>query len=45
MTDEAIGAALTDAERLESAARAYWQTAETVAERDAALLTVRLITP
>lgn len=44
MTDQALGAALTDAERLEMAARAHWQAASTVAEREAALLVVRHVT-
>ncbi len=45
MTDQALGVALSEAERLEKAARAHWQTAATIAERDAALWTVRLVTP
>lgn len=41
MTDVALGAALTEAERLEKAARAHWQAAATLEEREAALLVVR----
>lgn len=44
MTDHALAAALTDAERLEKAARARWQSAPTVAEQQAALLVVRHVT-
>jgi hypothetical protein len=41
MTEAALGAALTQAAELERAARAHWQAAETLAERDAALRVVR----
>lgn len=41
MTDQALGAALTQAIVLERDARAQWQAATTLAERDAALLVVR----
>ena len=41
MTDQGLGAALTESERLEKAARAHWQAADTVAEQQAALLVVR----
>lgn len=45
MTDQQIGAALTQAVVLEREARAHWQVAPDVAERDAALSMVRLVTP
>lgn len=44
MTNDAIAAALTQNIVLERAARAHWQAAVTLAERDAALLVVRHVT-
>ena len=45
MTTGQIGEALTHATGLEQAARAHWQAAPTLAERDAALAIVRQVTP
>lgn len=44
MTDEALSTALTQSIVLEKSARARWQAAPTIAEREAALLVVRHIT-
>lgn len=45
MTDGALASSLAEALVLERDARAHWQAAPTVAERDAALTVVRLVTP
>ena len=45
MSDDALATALTQAIVIEKAARAHWQAAAALAEREAALLVVRQVTP